>query len=298
MLRHVIVDFGTISYWKLFSLVSKGKGYDGTTKNIFLIQESENEFPNWCNVVDSEIVNFINRFDPDKLTIACDGHKLWRSKFYPKYKENRKKQRAEIPIDWDLFGKVKDRHAKSLAKLLPIKTLLLDGIEADDIIAVLTKRLHEEEEIIAVTGDGDINQLFRFNNFSVFDPKNNNHIKTLDWLDVLNVKILSGDAGDNIDGIFPRTGPATARKIINECQGDLLSYCTKHNAVDKLTLNQKLINFEMIPTDIQDYIFGMYKDAKIIKPNHEKLATDFSADYSTTMMLFNRKLFNQKNTVV
>lgn len=296
MIRHVIVDFGTISYWKLFSLVSKGKGYDDTTKNIFLIQESEDEFPNWCNVVDSEIVNIINRFNPDKLTIACDGRYLWRAKFYPKYKANRKKQRAEIPIDWDLFGKIKDRHVKELSKLLPVKAVLLDGIEADDIIAVLTKRLHEEEEIIAVTGDGDINQLFRFNNFSVYDPKNNNHIKTMDWLDVLNVKVLSGDHGDNIDALRPRLGPATARKIINECGGDLHSYCVENNLIEQLTLNQKLINFEMIPTDIQDYIYSEYKDAKIIKPNHEKLALNFSGDYSTILDLFNKKLF--KNTLM
>ena len=295
MITHLVVDFGTISYWKLFSLVSKGKGYDDTTKNIFLVKESEEEFPNWCNLIDAELVSLINRFNPDKMTIACDGKYLWRKKFYPAYKANRKKQRAEVPIDWDLFGKTRDNHIKGLSKILPIKALLLDGIEADDIIAVLTKRLHEDENIIAVTGDGDINQLFRFNNFTVYDPKNNNHIKYMDWMDVLNVKVLSGDRGDNIDPLRPRLGPATARKIINECEGNLEEYCKENGLLDQLTLNQKLINFEMIPTDIQNYIFSEYKDAKIIRPDHSKMVMNFSADYSTILDLFNRKLF--KNAI-
>lgn len=291
MKRHLLVDFGTIAYWKLFSLVSKHKGFDTTSKNMFLVQESENEFPNWCDAVDQTLVMLIDRFNPDKLTIACDGPNLWRAKFYPKYKANRKKQRAEIPIDWELFSIIRDEHIKSLAKVFPMKVILKAGIEADDIIAVVTKELSNEEEIIAVTGDGDINQLFRFPNFSVYNPKDNEHITKMDWLDVLNVKILSGDRGDNIDAVKPRVGEGTARKIIKECEGDILSYCSKHNLLDNYHLNQRLINFEMIPKDIYDYIYSEYLDARIYAPDHDRMVLNFSAEYNTIRELFSTKLF-------
>lgn len=52
MKTEVVVDFGTIAYWKLFSLVANGKGFDKTSKNIFLIKECEEGFPNWCASVD------------------------------------------------------------------------------------------------------------------------------------------------------------------------------------------------------------------------------------------------------
>lgn len=291
MKTEVIVDFGTIAYWKLFSLVANGKGFDKTSKNIFLIKECEEGFPNWCASVDQAIMMIIDKFNPDMLTIACDGGNLWRKKIYPEYKANRAKQRAETPIDWDVFGRIRDQHIKDMGKLLPMKVLLRDGIEADDIIGVLTKKLSSERNIIAVTGDADINQLFRYPNFSVYNPKTRETITQMDWMDMLNVKILSGDDGDNIPGVRPRTGPVAARKMITESEGDLGGYSMKNNFNKEYERNQKLINFEMIPTDIQEYIYSEYQYAKIIKPNHEKLVMEFSADYSTILDLFRTKLF-------
>lgn len=291
MKTHLIVDAGTVAYWKLFSLVSKSKGYDDLTKNLFLMQESDSGFPSWRREVQSEIINFINYFDPDKVTIACDSKKLWRKHFYPEYKANRKAQRADIPIDWDKFGSVKEATFMSMPSILPVRSVLVNHAEADDIIAILTRAYSEREQIIAITGDADIHQLFRFPNFRCYNPKDRVEVTNVDWMDLLNVKILSGDRGDNIKPLRPRLGPATARKIINECEGDIHKYCEENNLSEQLTLNQKLVNFEMIPKKLCDMILEAYENATITIPNCSTLAMNCVLEYSEAMDLFHRKIF-------
>ena len=292
MKTHVIVDAGTIAYWKLYSLVSKSKGYSDLEKNIYLMKESDAGFPHWKAEFQHAIVDLINLFNPDKLTIACDGSKLWRKHFYPEYKANRKAQRTEVPIDWDLFGKTRDEMLADLPNIYPIKSIYVKHAEADDIIAVLTKKYHQEEEIIAVTGDADIHQLFRFPNFRCYNARDNREVFNIDWQDLLQVKILSGDRGDNIKPLRPRLGPVTARKIITECEGDLHSYCSKNELLEQLTLNEKLVNFEFIPNKLQEMILESYENAIIKIPTGAQLAMNSILEYSEATTLFNRKLFN------
>ena len=290
-MSHLIIDGGSISYWKLFSLVANNKGYDENTKKLFLMQESDGGFVSWKRVVEQELVHFIELFNPDKMTIACDGRKLWRRELFPEYKANRKKSRAEFPIDWNSFFEVRDQFFINFSKIFPTKTILIDGLEADDIIAVLTKH-SDGEETIAVTGDADIHQLFKYKNFRCYDGKLRKEVTGVDWMDLLNMKILMGDKGDNIKALRPRLGEATARKILFECDGDVHGYCTKNGLMDNYLLNQRLINFEMIPRKVNDAILKAYENAKIIESSQELLAMHSNVSYSEIGALMNKNLFS------
>lgn len=259
------------------------------------MQESDEGFPNWCKIVELEIVNLINLFNPHKVTIACDGKSLWRKKISPEYKANRAKARLDFPIDWDKFFAVRDEYLHKFSTMYPCKTIYLDTIEADDIIAILVKDLHETEEVIAITGDADIHQLFRFSNFRCYDAKNHKEVKDIDWEDLLTVKVLSGDKGDNIKAIKPRLGPVSARKIMFESDGDIHKYCVENGLEKEYLLNQQLVNFEMIPEYIQELIRDAYENVKIITPDLNDLAMNSNLDYVEIMDLFNRNLFKKVN---
>ena len=291
MLTELIVDAGSISYWKLFSLVSGSKGFDKNTKNLFLMQESDSGFINLCKEMELEIVNLIDLFNPDKLTIACDGNKLWRRHFYPEYKGTRAKARAAFPVDWGKFSIVRDEFLMNLSKIYPFKTLYNKYAEADDIIAILTKHLHEEEEIIAVTGDADIHQLFRFSNFRCYNAKDRKEVDNIDWRELINLKVISGDRGDNIKPVARGFGPVKARGVITESEGNLLPYFTKIKLDKQYLLNQRLVNFEFIPKKLEEMILEQYNNVKIIVPDSSEMAMKSNLEYSEILNLFNRKLF-------
>lgn len=292
MLKHLIIDAGSISYWKLFSLVSKNKGFDDKSAKLFMMQESDDGFPNWQLVVEHEIIKLIEKFNPHKCTIACDGADLWRKHFYPEYKANRKKARMEWPIDWDIFYKVRDDLFFKMADLYPIKTIYDNRAEADDIIAVLVKEYHEHEQLIAVTGDADIHQLFRFDNFRCYDGKKGEEVKGVDALDLLNMKLVMGDRGDNIKALRPRIGPASARKILNECKNDIHSYCVENGLSSELQLNQKLINFEFIPKKLYTRLIDQYENAKISVRDNSFLVMNSCLDYLDLVKFSSLNLFN------
>jgi 5'-3' exonuclease len=291
MKTHLIIDAGSLSYWKLFSLISKNKGFDDKSAKIFLLQESDEGFPNWQLLIENEVINLIDKFDPDICTIACDGRSLWRKHYYPEYKANRKSQRAEYPIDWDKFYEIRDATFMRLSDRYPIKVIMHNQAEADDIIAILTKQFHETEEIIAVTGDADLHQLFRFSNFRCYDAKKHEEVTGIDWYDLLMVKIISGDRGDNIKAIRPRIGKVTARSILEECQGNIHKYCEDNNLSKELELNQKIINFEFIPNKLIERILGLYENAKLNYRDHSYLAMNSVLSYSEIMFFMNKKLF-------
>lgn len=296
MIRHLIVDAGSISYWKLFSLISSSKGYDDLLKKTVLMQESDDNFPLWKSAVETELVNLINMFNPHKMTIACDGKKLWRREIYKEYKATRAKNRQEYPIDWGKFFNTRDEYFKQFSNLFPTRTILIDECEADDVIAVLTKTLHKDEEIIAITGDADIHQLFQFSNFRCYDAKKRVEVTDVDGADIIKMKVLSGDKGDNIHALRKRLGPATARKILEECEGNIYAYCEENGLLEEYMLNQKLVNFAYIPRNLKEQVVLDYQNVKIHVPDQDELLTKTTLDYSEILNLMNRNLFKVAET--
>lgn len=168
----------------------------------------------------------------DIVIIANDARHSWRKAFLTTYKKSRKDNRAKAEeINWEeWFSKIDDTNQK-LAKgtdwyfikfsdfitypelcetpegqkfLDPAETDSAFGMEADDILAFCSAYF-KDQEVILVTGDGDIDQLAYNKNTKIFSlnikksASEKGFYKVIDNpLEVLAKKIRKGDASDEI----------------------------------------------------------------------------------------------------
>ena len=309
-LRHVVIDVGGLSYWKLHALASKSKiEATGLTKEALLAMESERGFTEWQYDIKMEILDIIQNFNPDYLTLACDGKNLWRKDIYPEYKDNRKANKAQIPIDWSLFYQTRDNLMAECARCLPVKTVLLDRIEADDIVAVLTERLHETQEIFALTNDKDWHQLFKYSGVRIFKINDQSkaayysadktfgrtEVTGVDPVKLIQMKILVGDTGDNIPNLKPRLGEKTAEKVIMEYHGNIYAYAMKEGLLEAFERNQRLINLDRIPDEIKDAIWNVFNNATVPEVDHLLLSEFYGDNYDIVAQLSHLNIFSQKS---
>ena len=111
----------------------------------------------------------INQTQPTSVYVVFDGagSATNRKNLLPEYKSGRNLQRI---TNWEVFEDLGDEHDAKVdqivrliqyLKMLPIKTTVIDKVEADDIIAVLSKKLVEKfnSTVFIVSSDKDFVQL-------------------------------------------------------------------------------------------------------------------------------------------
>ncbi|MDC7227946.1 MAG: DNA polymerase I [Spirochaetales bacterium] len=141
----------------------------------------------------------------------------FRHERYPEYKANREKApddlHAQVPV------------IKEVLKAMNIKSVRMDGYEADDIIAYFAKKCVEEgRECYIITGDKDLLQLVG-SGVKIMKPDKGDY-QILDEPDVADVwgvrpdqiidyLALTGDSADNVPGV-KGIGPKTAVKLLSE----------------------------------------------------------------------------------
>jgi 5'-3' exonuclease len=136
------------------------------------------------------------------------------------YKDNRKKG-DDLPEAIADFYKESDFIKKGI-DTLGIPQIMIEGYEADDVIASYAKKLGSENKVIIVTSDRDYWQILS-DNVSLWDGMKNIEITKQSWeqeygLDVNQVVDMGafvGDSGDNIFGV-PGWGEKTAIKEIRK----------------------------------------------------------------------------------
>lgn len=159
-------------------------------------------------------------FKPEYAAVVFDaGKKTFRTEIAKDYKANRK------PTPGDF--KVQLPYIKRFLKCLGVKTLELEGYEADDIIGTLKEKFSKEGiEVVIVTPDKDMRQLIdentkviaisnRTGNSKTYDLKSFKEEYGIEPEQIPDVFGLSGDAVDNIPGV-PGFGEKTALKLIQE----------------------------------------------------------------------------------
>jgi 5'-3' exonuclease len=204
------------------------------------------------------INKIIMDFHPTKLIIAMDAGNYWRKEYYPEYKANRKIIRNASIIDFDKFFEVVNLFTESLKKLLPnICFLNVPTCEADDIIAILTKK-YINDEVICISTDRDMYQLLKYPNYKQWDSIKKQYIECLDPETYLLTKIMSGDIGDNIPNVKKGVGKVRINKILNENLEGWLNEDINHR--NNFERNFRLISFEAIPTEIETNIIDTYKN--------------------------------------
>lgn len=179
----------------------------------------------------------------------CPRDTIWRNELFTTYKVHR----------------VSDPHVKNFFKLAYDGLLFSNsgctvfkypGLEADDCIALTTKRIQElypDANIYIITSDMDYLQLAS-ETVKIYNLKYTELIEsktsTGDAKKDLFCKIVMGDKSDGIQGIFPKCGIKTAIKCFEEPEYFEKKLNETEGAREKYELNKKLIDFNSIPLEL------------------------------------------------
>lgn len=200
------------------------------------------------------------------VVICCDNKKYWRKAEFPHYKASRKKSREKSNLDWQLIFKVINQLKVDIKEYFPYKIVDVEGAEADDVIATLTKVYHKREKIIICSSDGDFKQLQKYENVKQYNPTTGIFIKSPNVEKELKEKIIRGDAGDGLSNILSidecfiigkRQTPISSKKLEVWLTQSPEEFCTEEMLI-RYNRNKKLIDFEGIPTNISDNIISEY----------------------------------------
>jgi DNA polymerase-1 len=180
----------------------------------------------------------IRNTNPTRVIITFDGKggSKRRKKLLPEYKDNRTSHKKITK--WDQFATVEDEQysmAMQLSRLyeylekLPVTIIIVDNIEADDVISYLTKSIFTENEIYIASGDQDFLQLVddRVSIWSATKKKMYTPQMVLEDYGIphynfLIYKALIGDKSDNVKGI-KGLGPKKIPKLFPEIKTKPLS---------------------------------------------------------------------------
>ena len=160
----------------------------------------------------------IRRTQPDEVYVVFDGagSTTNRKNIISEYKSGREDQRV---TNWEVFDSLDDEHDSKVdqivrvihyLKTLPVKTVILDKVEADDIIAYLCDKLpnHPDDKIFIVSSDKDFLQLVN-KNVIVYRPMEKKYYTEEVFRAKYNMspqnfilhKTLLGDNSDKIPGV-------------------------------------------------------------------------------------------------
>ena len=158
----------------------------------------------------------LRKEEPDYFAVVFDAKgKSFRNDLYPAYKANRP------PAPPDLVLQIAPLH--EIIRDLGVPLLLIDNVEADDVIATLATRASDAGlRTLVSTGDKDLAQIVnddihlintmsntRFDQRGVLEKYGVPPERIVDYL------TLIGDTADNVPGI-PKVGPKTAVKWLAE----------------------------------------------------------------------------------
>ena len=202
------------------------------------------------------------------IVIACDGPTYWRREVFPQYKQHRKKDREKSGHDWSAIFTILHKIREEISTNMPYKVIRVEGAEADDIIATLTKKYCPHESVVIVSSDKDFVQLHVSKNVKQWSPILGKFVATDTPMRDKLEHILQGDRGDGIPNALSaddsfvtgqRQKPINSKKLAEwvEMSYDDLS---KHGQLGHgFTRNRMLIDFDNIPSAISQAIVAQYE---------------------------------------
>ena len=176
------------------------------------------------------LFKIIEDFAPEHIGLIFDAKgKNFRHDIYSEYKANRSKMPDELS---EQIPKLYE-----ILELLGYPPIIIDGVEADDVIGTLSKQFRKTKDVRIFSGDKDFAQLVN-SSVAIINPI------TLEIMDEVAVKkkfgidakyiidylALVGDKSDNIPGL-PGVGSKTASRLINQ-----------YGSVENIIKNKNLIS--------------------------------------------------------
>jgi DNA polymerase-1 len=169
------------------------------------------------------LIKLLRAQDPKYIAITFDAHSAdktnFRKELYDEYKANRSKMPDDLKVQLPYFHKVVE------AMHIPLEEQA--GVEADDVIATMTKKAREEGlEVCIISADKDLMQLLG-DDVCMLDTMRDKKYTPEEVHERFNVTpdkvryvlALAGDTSDNIPGV-PGIGEITGGRLIEEF-GDL-----------------------------------------------------------------------------
>lgn len=162
--------------------------------------------------------SLIKEYEPEHMAVVFDAKgKTFRNDLYPEYKANRP------PMPEDLRQQIEPIH--EIVKAMGLPLLVIDGVEADDVIGTLAKQAcNEGRETLISTGDKDMAQLVSDHVTLINTMDKSNPITDRERVvekfgvkpeQIIDYLALVGDKVDNIPGV-DKCGPKTAVKWLEQ----------------------------------------------------------------------------------
>ena len=188
------------------------------------------------------VMNMLKRLlkdhDPQHIGIIFDPKgKNFRHDIYPEYKANR----SAMPEDLSC----QIQATFNMIELMGLPLIIVDGVEADDVIGSLSKQLVAQNRTVLISSsDKDLAQLIE-PGVSIIDTMKDVHIDAalveqkygVRPDQIIDLLALAGDTSDNIPGI-PSVGMKTAAKWLQ--QYDSLENLLAHSSEIKGKVGEKL----------------------------------------------------------
>lgn len=199
----------------------------------------------------------VKLFNPTRCVIVFDGNggSQKRRKIYPEYKHKRKTSFRVNRTYKDLLtpeeeqDRMKGELMRSIQYLdcLPVNSMAIDHIEADDTIAYLAVDYFKNSDVVIMSADKDFLQLAS-NKIKIWSPTKKKVYGCAEILseygiscqNFINYRIMDGDVSDNIDGI-KGAGLKTIKKLFpcfeeskQYSVSEIVNYCENHKGKYKL----------------------------------------------------------------
>ena len=263
----IVVDFNQVA---ISNMMAELGGRRDVEVNVPLIR----------HMIINSIRSYKRKFGAEfgEIVIACDNRHYWRRQFFPNYKANRKKSRADSGFDWNSIFEALHQVRAELSEHFPYPVIDVDGAEADDVIGVLAEYsqtsnvdglLPSAEPFLVLSGDHDFNQLQKWSNVKQYAPVQKKFVKLTDTPEaVLMEHIIMGDKGDGVPNILSdddtfvtgsRQRPMRKDKVAEWKTQKPEDFITSDEMWRNFQRNRELVDLSRIPEDIKEAIIDSYE---------------------------------------
>jgi hypothetical protein len=240
------------------------------------------------HMVLTTVKSYKKKFHKDygNLVLCYDSKHYWRKEFFPYYKQNRKKDREKSSHNWsqifDILNKIRDE----IRDNFPYVVMEVYGAEADDVIATLSKYVSIQniksqkqnlplEKVLILSGDKDFIQLKKYPCVAQYNPLQKKYVSGVNAKTYIKEHVIKGDRSDGIPNFLSssdtfiagkRQKPISKKNIEKWIHAEPESYCNEEQ-LSNYHRNLKLIDFSMIPAEIETKIVDEFERLNSSKPN-------------------------------
>ena len=207
-----------------------------------------------------------------EVVLAYDSRHYWRKDVFPYYKQNRKKDRQKSGHDWSSIFEVLNKIRDEIKEYFPYKVIEVHGAEADDVISTLCKNKGPKDRILILSGDKDFIQLQKYPGVTQYNPITKRPVTNDNPHKYIKEHVMRGDKSDGIPNFLSsddcivqgvRQKPISQKKIAKWIDQSPNQFCLDTEQMRNYHRNQRLIDFDYVPEEIEQQILDQYNSLNI-----------------------------------